>query len=266
MKNRRLVFAVVVVVVVLVVGLFGYILLQQQPPQPAQGSKNYSFTVDATHPHDTSAWTEGLAFSDGILYEGTGEYGTSTVRRVDLQTGDVLQELSLSSDIYGEGITVVGDKIIQLTWLEKVGFVYSKYDFSFIRNFSYSTQGWGLTYDETNLIMSDGSDKLYFLDPSTFQVVRQVSVHDGNESVAKLNELEYVNGDVYANIWLEGKFAIINPQTGQVTGWVNLGDLEGNLTYQANGIAYDQQNSRLYITGKNWPHLYQITLKAEIEQ
>lgn len=260
--KRAYVAVVLVLVAALVVGVFGFVLLGQQQPLP-QSSQNYGFSVVATFPHDVNAFTEGLAFNNGSLYEGTGEYGTSELRRVDLATGDVLQDLRLPSDYYGEGVTVVGDRIIQLTWQNNTGFVYDKQTFNLQRQFSYSTEGWGLTFDGTNLIMSDGTDQLYFLDPATFQVVRQVSVHDGNVSVNLLNELEYVKGNVYADIWLAGKIAVINPQTGQVTGWVNLDNLEGDLTYQANGIAYDQQNNRLYVTGKNWQHLYEITLTPQ---
>ena len=261
--KKAYVVVVLVLVAVLAVGLVGFVLLGQQVLPQSSVAVNYGFSVVATFPHDAGAWTEGLAFSSGSLYEGTGEYGTSELRRVDLASGEVLQTLHLSSELYGEGIAVVRDSIVQLTWENQVGFVYDKQTFGLERNFSYSGEGWGLTFDGANLIMSDGSDKLTFLDPATFHVVRQVSVHDGNVSVTKINELEYVNGDVYANIWEAGKIAIINPESGVVKGWVDLGSLEGALTYQANGIAYDQQSGKLYLTGKNWQHLYEITLKPQ---
>jgi glutaminyl-peptide cyclotransferase len=260
--KRAYLAVVLVLTATLIVGLVGYVLFWQPPPQSVT-AVNYDYNVVATFPHDESAWTEGLAFNNGSLFEGTGEYGTSQLRRVDLASGAVLQNLSLPNDLYGEGITVVNGTIVQLTWQNHTGFVYGLENLTLIRQFSYFTDGWGLTFDGANLIMSDGSDQLYFLDPSSFVVVRQVSVHDGNVSVTQLNELEFVNGNVYANIWLDGKIAIINPQTGQVTGWVDLGNLEGDATYQANGIAYDQQTSKLYVTGKNWPHLYQITLTPQ---
>ena len=245
----------------LLVAIFGLVLsLQQQPLPQSTPARNYAFNVVANFTHDVNAFTEGLAFNNGSLFEGTGEYGNSELRRVDLPTGDVLQDLRLPSDYFGEGITVVGEQIVQLTWQNSTGFVYDKQTFNLQRQFSYSTEGWGLTFDGDNLVMSDGTDRLTFFNPSTFQILRQVSVHDGNISVTKLNELEYVNGFIYANVWLEGKIVIINPENGLVKGWVNLGNLEGDLTYQANGIAYDQQNNKLFVTGKNWMHLYQITL------
>jgi glutamine cyclotransferase len=185
------------------------------------------------------------------------------LRRVDLETGNVLQYFRLSGEYFGEGITVVNDSIVQLTWQNNTGFVYDKETFDLLRQFSYPTEGWGITFDGKNLIMSDGSANLYFLDTVTFQVVRQVSVYDGNASITLLNELEYVKGDVYANIWLAGKVAIINPQSGQVKAWIDLDGIESTQTYQANGIAYDTKTDRLFITGKNWPSLYEIRLKPE---
>jgi glutamine cyclotransferase len=172
----------------------------------------------------------------------------------------------LPAEYFGEGLTVVNDTLIQLTWQNHIGFIYDKATFSLIGNFSYSTEGWGLTYDGIRLIMSDGTSNLYFLDPTTFQGLGQVSVHDGNTSITNINELEYVNGDVYANIWMQQKIAIINPQTGQVKGWIDLSDL-----YQTNnplnipdnvlnGIAYDSTTNRLFVTGKDWPNMYQITI------
>ncbi len=237
-------------------------------PAPTQTPSNsptlYTYNIVQTYPHDINAFTEGLVFDNGYLYESTGE--ASSLRRVDLTSGNVLKEVNLPVEYFGEGLTIVNDTLIQLTWQNHIGFIVDKATLSLIGNFSYSTEGWGLTYDGNYLIMSDGTSNLYFLDPTTFQRIGQVSVHDGNTSVTNINELEYVNGDVYANIWMQQKIAIINPQTGQVKGWIDLSDL-----YQTNnpsnvpdnvlnGIAYDAQTNRLFVTGKDWPKLYQITI------
>ena len=249
----------VVLVGVLAVVLNGYQTASQSPGQAV----NYTYSVVKTYPHDTSAFTEGLVYSNGSLYESTGEYGESSLRRVDLETGRVLQEYNLSSDDFGEGLTAVDGALIQLTWANDVGFVYDKNTFAIQRNFSYSDQGWGLTYDGTSLIMSDGSSTLTYLNPQTFEATRQVTVKDGNQSIVNINELEYINGDVYANIWMTNRIAIINPQSGQVKGWIDLSGIYQPTSYDSvlNGIAYDQQTGRLFVTGKNWPNLYEITIK-----
>jgi glutamine cyclotransferase len=234
-------------------------------PEPV-GSEpmNYTYSVVNTYAHDSNAFTEGLIFDNGFLYESTGLNGNSTLRRVDLATGNVLQLCSLPDQYFGEGITLVGDKIIQLTWQSHVGFVYDKYTFELLQNFSYPTEGWGITYDGSQLIMSDGTANLSFLDPVTFQKTGQVQVHDANGPVGMLNELEYINGKVYANIWLENKIAVINPQTGQVEAWIDLSgiidqqNLDGNSVL--NGIAYDANTGRLFVTGKMWPQLFEIKL------
>jgi glutamine cyclotransferase len=219
-------------------------------PSPTTSTQNsptiYTYKIIKIYPHNTTAFTEGLVFDNGILYESTGE--SSSLRRVDLESGAVQQEISLPAEFFGEGLTVFNDSLIQLTWQSHVGFIYDKVTFDLRGNFTYSTEGWGLTYDGNHLIMSDGTSNLYFLDPTTFQKTGQVSVHDGNESVTNVNELEYVNGDVYAN--------------GQVKGWIDLSGIYQSNDPNAvlNGIAYDSQTNRLYVTGKNWPNLYQITI------
>jgi glutamine cyclotransferase len=229
-------------------------------PSPIIGSAIYTYKIIRVYPHDTNAFTEGLVFDNGILYESTGE--SSSLRRVDLESGVVQQEVNLLAEFFGEGLTVINDSLVQLTWQNHVGFVYDKATFDLRGNFTYSTEGWGLTYDNNHLIMSDGTSNLYFLDPITFQKTGQVTVHDGNTSVTNINELEYVNGDVYANIWLQQKIAIINPQNGQVKGWIDLSGIYQSNDPNAvlNGIAYDSQTDRLYVTGKDWPNLYQITI------
>lgn len=229
-------------------------------PSPLNGPTIYTYKIIKIYPHNTTAFTEGLVFDNGILYESTGK--SSSLRRVDLESGGVQKEVSLPDEFFGEGLAVVNDLLVQLTWQNHVGFVYDKATFDLMGNFTYSTEGWGLTYDGNYLIMSDGTSNLFFLNPVTFQKMGQVTVHDGNMSVTNINELEYVNGDVYANIWLQQKIAIINPINGQVKGWIDLTGL-----YQStipddvlNGIAYDTQTSRLFVTGKDWPNLYQITI------
>ena len=229
-------------------------------PSTSNGPTSYTYKIVKTYRHDPSAFTEGLVFDNGVLYESTGL--TSSLRRVDLESGNVLQKVSLSEEYFGEGLAVVNDSLVQLTWQNQIGFIYDKSTFSLLGNFSYNTEGWGLTYDGNRLIMSDGSSKLTFLDPITFQKNGQVIVHDGKTSITNINELEYVNGDVYANIWLQQKIAIINPQNGNVKGWINLTGIyqSHNIDDVLNGIAYDSQNNRLFITGKYWPNLYQITI------
>ena len=227
---------------------------------------HYDYTVINTYPHDPNAFTEGLVYVDELLYESTGLQGSSSLRRVDLASGNVLAQVVLPWQYFGEGIAVVNNLIIQLTWQSHVGFVYDKEDFSLIGNFSNPSEGWGLTFDDERLIMSNGSDYLLFLDRATFEIVDEVRVHDGNVSVGKLNELEYVNGDVYANVFQQRKIAIINPETGDVKGWIDLTGLQGALGDDPeavlNGIAYDPRGDRLFVTGKNWPLLYEIRLAS----
>ena len=234
------------------------------PTEPVNSEPvNYSYRIVNVYPHDETAFTQGLIFEDGVLYEGTGLYGNSSLRRVELETGVILQLHALSNDYFGEGITLFDDKIIQLTWQSQKGFVYDKDSFELLQEFSYPTQGWGITNDGNQLIMSDGTANLYFLDPETFQRIGQVEVHD-NGIVTKLNELEYINGEVYANIWLTDKIAIINPNSGQVTGWIDLTGIynqeNSNPNSVLNGIAYDTENERLFVTGKFWSQLFQIKL------
>jgi len=223
----------------------------------------YTYNIINIYPHDEDAFTQGLVFENGVLYESTGLYSHSTLRCVELETGKILQLHTLPNQFFGEGITIFDDKIIQLTWRSNRGFVYDKRSFDLLQEFAYPTEGWGITHDGNRLIMSDGTATLYFLNPATYEKVGQVDVHDA-APVTRLNELEYIHGEVYANIWLEDKIAIISPQTGQITGWIDLSgipDLENqNPDNVLNGIAYDAQEDRLFITGKRWSHLYEIKL------
>jgi len=225
----------------------------------------YTYNITNTYPHDRDAFTQGLVFEDGVLYEGTGLYAQSTLRRVELETGDILQIRELSDEFFGEGITTYGDEIIQLTWKSNVGFVYEKDSFELLQEFNYSTEGWGITHNGTCLIMSDGTSTLHFLDPQTFEEIGQLEVFANDDPVTRLNELEYVQGEIYANVWQTDRIARISPATGRVVGWI---DLEGILTAEdrsepvdvLNGIAYDADTDRLFVTGKLWPKLFEIDL------
>ena len=226
----------------------------------------YSYRIVKTYPHDRNAFTQGLVFEKGYLYEGTGLQGASSIRQIDLKTGRVLKIHSLNSRFFGEGITIFGNKIIQLTYTSHVGFVYDKNSFKLIKEFAYPTEGWGLTHNGKWLIMSDGTSTLHFLDPTTFKKVKMITVHDQRGAITALNELEFVQGEVFANIWQEDRIARIDPATGQVTGWI---ELQGLLKYSdrtgetdvLNGIAYDAARHRLFVTGKLWPKLFEIELK-----
>ena len=225
----------------------------------------YGFGILNRYPHDSNAFTQGLAFADGFLYEGTGLRGRSGLRKVDLATGSILQYRSLPASFFGEGVTVYHNKVIQLTWRAHVGFVYDKDTFQLIETFHYPTEGWGITHDGEYLIMSDGTSTLYFLNPKTYKNMGLIEVHDRNGPVSNLNELEYVQGLILANVWQTDKIAQISPATGEVVGWI---DLRGLLKPEdriqrvdvLNGIAYDQVNGRLFVTGKLWPGLFEIKL------
>lgn len=220
-RNRRYLSAFMLGSTLIIISMILIIQqLGQRPPTKVQ----HSYEIVNVYSHDPDAFTEGLVFDDGVLYEGTGLYGQSTLRRVELKTGRVLQTYALSDDVFGEGVTIFGDEIIQLTWLQHRGFVYDRQTFEPLREFSYATEGWGLTNNGSCLIMSDGTANLYFLDPETYEVVGQVEVRDGSP-VTGLNELEYIKGEVYANVWHERLIARIDPKTGEVRGWVDLSNI-----------------------------------------
>ncbi len=219
--------------------------------------------VVAVYPHDPNAYTQGLYFENGFLFEGTGRNGQSYLRRVDLQTGTVLQEAVLPSQFFGEGIVAFGDRIYQLTWTSRTGFIYDKESFEVRAQFSYSREGWGLTEDGTHLIMSDGSAYLYFLDPDSLELTRQIEVTDANGPIRQLNELEYIGDHVYANVWYTNQILKISPETGQVVGRLDLSDIVGQVEMAdpdgvLNGIAYDEETDRVFVTGKLWPSLFEI--------
>ncbi len=239
-------------------------------PTPVNSIPVYTYNVVNTYPHDRNAFTEGLAFQNGVLYEGTGRYGNSTLRKVELESGQILQILALPAQFFGEGITIYRDKVYQLTWQSHVCFVYDKESFEVLQQFSYPTKGWGLTHNGENLIMSDGTSSLRFLAPETFEEIGQIEVRDEDSPVTELNELEYVRGEIYANVWNTDRIARINPRTGQVVGWIELKELLSPEDVSQpvdvlNGIAYDAENGRLFVTGKLWPKLFEIKLTSQSE-
>jgi glutaminyl-peptide cyclotransferase len=230
----------------------------------------YTYRVVNVFPHDPTAFTQGLVYQDGIFYEGTGQRGQSTLRKVNPITSQVLQGIRLPDPYWGEGIAVLGDRLYQLTWQENTGFVYDKDSFDLLGTWRYEGEGWGLTTDGQRLIMSDGTNELRFLDPETLDELGRLAVVDGDgQPVARLNELEWVEGEVWANVWLTDLIARIDPATGQVLGWIDLTGLLPDEDRAAqrvdvlNGIAYDAATGRLFVTGKWWPKLFQIELTRE---
>jgi glutaminyl-peptide cyclotransferase len=226
----------------------------------------YAYDIVQEWPHDRSAFTQGLQWHENRLFEGTGQVGQSSIREVELQTGRVIRKRDVPPPHFGEGIVILGDNLYEITWTTGVAFVYDWRTFNPKGQFRYEGQGWGLTTDGKSLIMSDGSSTLQYRDPATFAVQKTVSVSDKGQPVSKLNELEWVKGEVWANVWESDQIARINPATGEVTGWI---DLKGILPPMdrtggedvLNGIAYDAAQDRLFVTGKLWPKLYEIKLK-----
>ena len=220
----------------------------------------YGYTVVRTYPHDPAAFTQGLEFADGVLYEGTGLNGRSSIRRVKLETGDVLQQHNVDAQYFGEGIAIVGSELFELTWQSGIAFVYDRNSFAPKKSFRYTGEGWGLTHDGTNLIMSDGTEFLRILDPATFAERRRVRVTAVGQPLKNLNELEYVKGEIFANIWMTDYIARIDPATGRVNSYIDLrGLMPPNASRDVlNGIAYDAAGDRLFVTGKLWPRLFEI--------
>jgi len=226
------------------------------PTQPAGVVRSY--------PHDPTAFTQGLVFRNGELLESTGRFGESSLRRVKLETGEVLQRIDVPKEYFAEGVATIGDRAFQLTWQNGVGFIYDLKTFRQTGTFAYQGEGWGLTTDGTSLIVSDGSSVLRFLDPTTFAVTRTLEVKDGSEFVDQLNELEWVRGEIWANVWHKDVIARIDPRDGRVRGWLDVGQLLPEATARdpeavPNGIAYDPATGRLFVTGKLWPRLFEIT-------
>jgi glutamine cyclotransferase len=231
-------------------------------------ARNLTYRVVATYPHDRNAFTQGLVIDNGVLYEGTGLNGRSSLRRVDLASGAVLQSVALDQQYFGEGITTWGDQIIQLTWQSQQGFVYDKDTFELLKTFAYPGEGWGLTHDDRSLIMSDGTPAIRFLDPVTLHETRRITVTDQGQPVVKLNELEYVHGEILAHVWQTDRVVRISPDDGRVIGWIDLSGLLSAEDRQQpvdvlNGIAYDAAHDRLFVTGKLWPRLFEIELAPQ---
>ncbi|MBA4323190.1 MAG: glutamine cyclotransferase [Odoribacter sp.] len=224
-----------------------------------------SYKVINTYPHDEGAFTQGLVYENGVFYEGTGQVGSSNLRKVEPETGKVLFQLNLEPPLFGEGIAVLGERIFQLTWESKVGFVYDKTTFKQINKIYYQTEGWGLTAMGNKLVMSDGSNILYFMDPDRFSIISKIEVYDNKKKVDQLNELEYINGEIWANIWQTDLIARIDPSSGKVIAYIDLKNIlsdPGTDTSVSvlNGIAFDKEGKRIFVTGKNWPKLFEIRL------
>ena len=232
---------------------------------PAIQTQGYE--IVHTYPHDSHAFTQGLLYVDGHLYESTGLRGQSSLRMVDLTTGRTLQKYDLPGQYFAEGLTDWGSTLVQLTWESHKGFVYDRFTFSLIKSFSYEGEGWGITHDDKQLIMSDGTSYLRFLDPKTFRETRRIHVVGANgQGIEDLNELEYVQGEIYANVWHSDRIARISPKNGKLLGWIDLSGLRDQSTMSnpdavLNGIAYDPKDKRLFVTGKLWPKLYEIKVK-----
>lgn len=249
--------------VLLEMAMLTAVLLWFMPSSAVAGGAPVSeYRVVESFPHDRQAFTQGLAWDGDALLESTGLHGKSSLRRVDLRTGKVRQKHRLGKEFFGEGAVIVGERVIQLTWRSGTGFVYDLSSFKQLATFPIAGEGWGITWDGRRLIMSDGSATLRFLDPVTFRETGRIQVRDGGDPVARLNELEYVEGEIWANVWWTDRIARIDPGTGRVTGWV---DLEGILSPFAvgqkdvlNGIAWDPEGRRLFVTGKRWPRIFEI--------
>jgi glutamine cyclotransferase len=242
----------------LVVGQSSHALHAGRPPE-------YTFKIVRRFHHDPAAFTQGLAYRDGFLYEGTGLNGRSSLRKVRLETGEVVQQVNLSQEFFGEGITILKNEVVEITWKSQTGFVYNLSDFHLLRWFPYAGEGWGLASDGREIFMSDGTAEIRVLDPTTLSVKRHFTVHDGTTRIDQLNELEFVEGQIFANVWETDRIARISPQTGEIVGWIDLKGLMSPAVQLGpgavlNGIAYDPARKRLFVTGKLWPSIFEIQL------
>jgi glutamine cyclotransferase len=242
-------------------------MISGQPSHAAgpQRTPEYTFKIVRDYPHAPAAFTQGFVYRDGFLYEGTGLNGQSQLRKVRLETGEVVEHVDLSSEYFGEGIAIVKNQVIQLTWQSHTGFVYGLADFKLLRQFSYPGEGWGLTSRGNELFMSDGTDEIRVLDATTLKEKRRFTVRYGAAPIDQLNELEFVEGELFANIWQTDRIARISPQSGKVVGWIDLTGLLSPIYRRQegavlNGIAYDSTHKRLFVTGKLWPKIFEIQL------
>jgi glutamine cyclotransferase len=241
------------------------IIGQSSRPAGPRRPREYTFKVINVFPHGTAAFTQGLVYHDGFLYEGTGLNGRSQLRKVRLETGDVVQHADLDREFFGEGIAIAGNKVLQLTWQSHVGFVYNLSDFKLLRQFSYRGEGWGLTSNGNDIFMSDGSAQVRVLNAVMLKEKRRFTVRDGATAIDQLNELEYVEGEIFANIWQSDRIVRISPVSGKVVGWIDLTGLLSPVFRRRedavlNGIAYDAAHKRLFVTGKLWPSIFEIQL------
>ena len=283
MKNNRRIILLLLLIAAWILLNFAEASALRPVQSDRSGTPVYGYRIVNAYPHDPSAFTQGLIYHNGFLYEGTGLHGASSLRKVELETGKVLKRRDLPEKYFGEGITLYGNHLIQLTYQSKIGFIYDM-DMRQVGSFNYAMEGWGLTCDGDNLILSDGTATLRWLDAGTFKVVKQITVTDRGRPVSNLNELEFVQGEIFANIWPTDTIARISPDTGEVTGWIDLGGLAQlaqaavslgrDLTGMGkdfksvpipvidclNGIAYDERHDRLFVTGKFWPKIFEIRL------
>jgi len=262
-RKRQGVFVISLFATALLTSLDAQTHQVQRLPPVGSTAPVAGYTVAKVYPHDPRAFTQGIEYRDGVFYEGTGLNGQSTVRKVELATGKVLQQVAVPPEHFGEGITTWGDTIVQLTWQSQLGFIYDRATFKQLRTFRYTGEGWGLTHNTTELIMSDGSASLRVIDPKTMMEKRRVLVTDAGIIIRDLNELEWVNGEIYANVWQTNFVARISPASGKVLGWIDLTGLLSPADQRGgadvlNGIAYDAASRRLFVTGKLWPKLFEI--------
>ena len=259
----------------LLINLFLLLLFSAQSclSNENSGFPENQYRIIDIFPHDNAAFTQGLVWKGNYFYESTGLYGRSSLRKVEIQTGNVLQKYDLPNDYFGEGIAILKDRIYQLTWKEQTGFIYDQETFQLIDTFSYSHEGWGITHDGKHLIISDGSPVLHFVDPCTMEEVKQVTVYFQKTPVRFINELEYIKDKIFANIWQTEQIAIINPESGEVTNWLDLGSILDNIEINnsqdidvLNGIAYDEDKGYLFVTGKFWPNIFQIKIMENLIQ
>jgi glutaminyl-peptide cyclotransferase len=260
-RASRHLFASVFLLAVLAPSLFAQSAHGTRTARPPE----YTFEIVRSFPHDPDAFTQGLAFRDGFLYEGTGLNGRSSLRKVRLESGEVVQQVELAPEFFGEGIALLKNEVVELTWQSQTGFVYDLSDFHLLRQFSYTGEGWGLACNGHDFFMSDGSAEIRVLDGGTLKEKRRFTVHDGDSKVDQLNELEFVDGEIFANVWQTDRIVRISPQNGEVVGWIDLRGLLSPIYRLApdavlNGIAYDSTRKRLFVTGKLWPKIFQIKL------
>jgi glutamine cyclotransferase len=276
-QGRATKIAVIATAAILGLALIYFLFVRSNATAPAtQSNANHSsasapakldtYEIVNSYPHDPQAFLQGLVWYDNGFYEGTGLEGHSTLRRVEFPSGKVVKTISLAPDLFGEGVALAGDRLVQLTWKAHRGFVYDRESFKLLREFRYDTEGWGITYDGKNLLMSDGSNTLTYLDPETFQPVRRLNVTWNGRPQDQLNELEYIEGEIWANVWQEDYILRIDPETGRVKSYLDMKNLfppqlRTGSEDVLNGIAYDPQSKRIFVSGKLWPRLFEIRLK-----